>query len=262
MDLVNFQVGAKTISLPILDILLTEQFNNDLTEVPNNNPNFIGVREFMGTPVPIFDLGLILNRHSTNSQNKDIIKQLKNLKQQSKSWLNTLSSEQQGKDVGQEHQHIEFAKWLNDFECDDEDLKTLLFRVKEALNVIYEEFSELDDTTWSAKKVTSKTRLERLFDSAIEQVEIGYKPIIVFTTIDGREPHVGLLVDKVKDSIHVEEDDIKSLDAVTATGFELEAETSRMLKGLIQLEKRHSLIIETKRLFSDELNLGQKTALA
>ncbi|QTH63855.1 chemotaxis protein CheW [Psychrosphaera ytuae] len=258
MDLVNFQVGAKTISLPILDILLTEQYNNDLTEVPNNNPNFIGVREFMGTPVPIFDLGLILNRHSTNSQNKEVIKQLKNLKQQSKIWLSSLSSELQGKDATQEHQHIEFSKWLNEFECDDEDLSTLLLRVKETLTATYEEFSELDDAKWPSKKATAASRLERLFDSAIEQVEIGYKPIIVFTTIDGREPHIGLLVDKVKDSIHVEEEDIKSLDAVTATGFELDPETSRMMKGLIQLDKKHSLIIETKRLFSQE----QQAALA
>lgn len=257
MDLVNFQVGAKTISLPILDILLTEQFNNDLTEVPNNNPNFIGVREFMGTPVPIFDLGMILNHNSTNSQNKTVINQLKLLKEQSQTWLNGLSYEQGATanltKAGTTHEHINFAKWLSEFESDDEDLSTLLNRVKETLSGTYEEFVNAGCDKWAKNKSTVISRLERLFDSAIEQVEIGYKPIIVFTTVDGRNPHVGLLVDRVKDNIHVDESDIKSLDAVTATGFDLDFETKSMLKGLIQLEKKHSLIIETKSLFSQEV---------
>ena len=257
MDLVNFQVGAKTISLPILDILLTEQFNNDLTEVPNNNPNFIGVREFMGTPVPIFDLGMILNQNSTNTQNKAVISKLNELKQQSQSWLNALSYEQGATinltHAGATHEHVNFAKWLSDFESDDEDLSTLLNRVKDTLSQTYDEFASASCDKWTKNKSTVINRLERLFDSAIEQVEVGYKPIIVFTTVDGRNPHVGLLVDKVKDNIHVDESDIKSLDTVTATGFDLDQETKSMLKGLIQVDNKHSLIIETKSLFSQQL---------
>ena len=49
--------------------LLTEQYRNNLTEVPNNNPNFLGAKEFMNVPVPIFDLGRILNNRSTKEFN-------------------------------------------------------------------------------------------------------------------------------------------------------------------------------------------------
>ena len=54
MDLINFRVGHKTISLKILDILLTERYENNLTSLPNENKSFIGVKDYMDTPTPIF----------------------------------------------------------------------------------------------------------------------------------------------------------------------------------------------------------------
>ena len=257
MDLVNFQVGAKTVSLPILDILLTEQFNNDLTEVPNHNPNFIGVREFMGIPVPIFDLGLILNRQSTHTQNSALIETLHQLKYSSCQWVAGISdghktSHSQAQSTATQ-QPSGFLKWLEKFESDDEDLTTLLNRIRESLTQIQSDVTSADNQMLSNDKSTVSTRLERLYDSAIEQVEVGYKPIIVFTTVDGRQPHIGLLVDKVKDNINVDESDIKSLNTVTSVGFDLDSETKAMLKGLIQLEQKHSLIIETKNLFCESL---------
>ena len=72
MELINFKVGCKTISLKILDILLTERFDNNLTTLPNNNKSFIGVKDYMDIPTPVFDLGIILNNISTEQSNKHI----------------------------------------------------------------------------------------------------------------------------------------------------------------------------------------------
>ena len=46
MDLINFRVGQKTISLKILDILLTERYEGNLTSFPNGNPSFLGVKDY------------------------------------------------------------------------------------------------------------------------------------------------------------------------------------------------------------------------
>ncbi len=72
MDLINFRVGQKTISLKILDILLTERYENNLTSLPNENKSFIGVKDYMETPTPIFDLGIVLNNQSTNKTNAEL----------------------------------------------------------------------------------------------------------------------------------------------------------------------------------------------
>ncbi len=229
MDLVNFQVGTKTISLAILNILLTEQYKNNLTEMPNDNPNFIGVKEFMNTPVSIFDLGKILNKRSTAITNQDVVTQLTELK------FNALN------DLAKNKKTNEFLKWHKNFKSEDDDLNSILTKVKELLR----------DEQIQPENKTVNLKLERLFDSAIEQVENNYKPIIVYTTENGRDPLVGLLVDKVSDSIHVDESDIRSLEQITSIGFELDSEVKTMLKGLVQIENKHSLIIDPSCLFKN-----------
>ena len=44
MDLINFRVGQKTISLKILDILLTERYEGNLTSLPNENKSLISLK--------------------------------------------------------------------------------------------------------------------------------------------------------------------------------------------------------------------------
>jgi len=263
MDLVNFQVGAKTVALPILNILLTERYDKDLTEIPNENPSFIGVKDFMNLPVPVFDLGKILNKASTADSNKALAGQLMTFKDDVLNWTTEL-------DLGLNNQttaapttpeQLEYAKWLSGFLCDNEDLLALLQSITAPMSELYQQFQNMqidgaDEASWTRAKVTLSSHIQRLFDSAIEQVEMGYKPIIVFTTTDGREPHVGLLVDKVEDSLHVEESDIKSLDTVTSVGFQLDKQTTSMMQGLVQLENKHSLIIDPSALFIDVTELN------
>ena len=57
MDLVNFRVGEKYIALNILDILVTERYQKDLTTIPTDDKSFLGVKDYVGTPTPVFDLG-------------------------------------------------------------------------------------------------------------------------------------------------------------------------------------------------------------
>lgn len=92
MELINFKVGCKTISLKILDILLTERFDNNLTTLPNNNKSFIGVKDYMDIPTPVFDLGIILNNISTEKSNAHILKQLRIWQDKLLNWFNTLQS--------------------------------------------------------------------------------------------------------------------------------------------------------------------------
>ncbi|TMO94170.1 chemotaxis protein, partial [Pseudoalteromonas sp. S3178] len=87
MDLINFRVGQKTISLKILDILLTERYEENLTDLPNDNPSFLGVKDYMGVPTPIFDLGLILNNQSSHDINRALIDLLMEHEQEQKSWF-------------------------------------------------------------------------------------------------------------------------------------------------------------------------------
>ncbi|WP_440054459.1 chemotaxis protein CheW [Pseudoalteromonas sp. T1lg65] len=263
MDLINFRVGKKTISLQILDILLTERFDDDLTSLPNDNPSFLGIKDYMGKPTPIFDLSIILNKHSSNEENQALINLLSEREQDHKEWLTALEKSiyhgapfEKTKDPKQ----CKFGQWYYSFKTENEDLKALLARFEEPhtrlhgladklLTLCAKDKKQEAIIQFEKEKNTTYNKLMRLFEATKEQIILDHKPIIVFTTQNGQTPYIGLLVDRVEDNIHCEESDIKSLSEVTDIGFEVDKQTKQLMKGLIKLGKKHSLVIDPSAIF-------------
>lgn len=263
MDLINFKVGHKTISLQILDILLTERYDGNLTSLPNKNPSFLGIKDYMGTPTPIFDLGIILNDQSSSAINKALVQLLKEREQDHKAWLSALEQSllhdvpfTKAKDPHQ----CEFGRWYYSFKTENEDLKALLARFEEPHTKLHRLADQLLTMCsegnkaeamklFEKERITTYLKLIRLFESAREQIELDHKPIIVFTTLDGRTPHVGLLVDQVEDNVRCDESEIKSLHELTNVGFDIDPQTRRMMRGLIKRGDKHSVIIEPSAIF-------------
>ncbi len=266
MDFINFKVGSKTIALKILDILLTERFNNDLTELPNNNKSFIGVKDYMGTPTPIFDLGLILNNESTYVAKSTLAKLLQARESDHMEWFRALehSLKNDLPFTKQRDPHkCEFGQWCEQFRTDDEDLQIILKRFDQPhqrLHYLADELYELVQQgnkeqaliVLDKEKRTTYTLLLRLFESAREQILLEYKPIIIFTTKNGQHPHIGLLVDKVEESVNVNKEDIKPLDKLTSIGFDIDPQTRNMMRGLIKMENQHSVIVDPSAIFLNE----------
>ncbi|PKG67774.1 MULTISPECIES: chemotaxis protein [Pseudoalteromonas] len=263
MELINFKVGCKTISLKILDILLTERFDNNLTTLPNNNKSFIGVKDYMDIPTPVFDLGIILNNISTEQSNAHVLKQLRTWQEKLLSWFNTLQSNLLNSSASISSNDAElqdFVMFYKEFNTDNEDLKLTMSRLNEPfqslLKTIKEAISAHNQSDYKQVsallekiKRSNLIQLERLFESAKEQITLDYKPIIVFTTKDGLNPHVGLLVDKVEDNIDYKKEDIKPLDKLTEVGFDLDPQTKNMMRGLIKLSQKHSVLIDPSVIF-------------
>ncbi|WP_024605635.1 MULTISPECIES: hypothetical protein [unclassified Pseudoalteromonas] len=263
MELINFKVGCKTISLKILDILLTERFDNNLTTLPNNNKSFIGVKDYMDIPTPVFDLGIILNNISTEQSNAHVLKQLRTWQEKLLNWFNTLQSNLLNSSASISNNDAElqdFVRFYKEFNTDNEDLKLTMSRLNEPFQSLLETVKEAisahnqsDYKQVSALlekiKRSNLIQLERLFESAKEQITLDYKPIIVFTTKDGLNPHVGLLVDKVEDNIDYKKEDIKPLDKLTEVGFDLDPQTKNMMRGLIKLSQKHSVLIDPSVIF-------------
>ncbi|WP_394192984.1 CZB domain-containing protein [Pseudoalteromonas atlantica] len=266
MDLINFRVGQKTISLKILDILLTERFENNLTSLPNENKSFIGVKDYMETPTPIFDLGIVLNNQSTYITNKQLSDLLVEREKDHLEWLDALeASLTNGTPFNKstDPDKCEFGKWYTNFKTDNEDLKIILDKFDAPHRELHAMAGELLDMQrrlgkekaiahFNTKKRSVFNVLVRLFESAREQINLDYKPIIIFTTKDGHTPHLGLLVDKVEDNINISKEDIKPLDKLTSIGFDIEPQTKNMMIGLIKLEQKHSVLIDPGAIFRPE----------
>tara|TARA_B110000211_G_scaffold15165_1_gene15856 strand:+ start:1017 stop:1865 length:849 start_codon:yes stop_codon:yes gene_type:complete len=264
MELINFKVGCKTISLKILDILLTERFNNDLTTLPNNNKSFIGVKDYMETPTPVFDLGIILNGNSTEQSNKHALEQLRKWQESLEVWFTHLEKSLTKNNAAistNSAQLHNFEVFYQEFQTDNEDLQAIMEKFDQPFKSLLQTMDKATEASSEGnKKQVSKyiinikqnslMQLNRLFEAAKEQITLDYKPIIVFTTKDGSTPHVGLLVDKVEDNVDYKKEDIKPLDMLTEVGFDIDPQTKNMMRGLIKLAEKHSVLIDPSAIFS------------
>lgn len=272
MDLINFRVGQKTISLKILDILLTERFEDNLTSLPNDNKSFIGVKDYMETPTPIFDLGIILNKQSTQETNQALVELFSEWQQKQQQWFTALENSikhNQPFNHNTDVQQSNFAKWYSHFKTENEDLKAIIERFKTPHNRLYTRANKLIELVkqnnekqalveLSIERNSNYMQLIRLFESAKEQILLDHKPIIIFTTKDGRTPHIGLLVDKVEDNISYKKENIKPLDKLTDVGFDIDPQTKNMMRGLIKLENKHSLLIDPSAIFRPQHLMHQQ----
>ena len=266
MDFINFKVGSKTIALKILDILLTERYEHNLTELPNKNKSIIGVKDYLGTPTPIFDLGIVLNDESTHIANQALSELLAAKEKDHQDWLDALETSLTNGvpfEKSTDPDKCAFGKWYNSFKTDNEDLQVIMEKfdaphrelhamAEELLTIKENQSSDTVLASYHEKKRKIFTVLVRLFESAREQVTLDYKPIIIFTTKDGKTPHVGLLVDKVEDSVSVNKEDIKPLEKLTSVGFDIDQQTRHMMRGLINIEDKHSIIIDPGVIFVPE----------
>ena len=233
MDLVNFRVGEKYIALNILDILVTERYQEDLTTIPTDDKSFLGVKDYVGTPTPVFDLGLIMNNVVTEQTNNELVEKFSKGEKEHVDWFATL--EQSIKtgiafDAEKSSHKCEFGAWYDNLTVEDEDLSSLLKRFKEPhkrLHALADKLIGLRDSDQldealrllEAERNGTLIQLRRLFEDAQMQVIESYKPIIVYTTVDGRTPYIGLLVDSVEDSVNIDDDEIKSLNKIIETGL-------------------------------------------
>ncbi|MCL1039330.1 CZB domain-containing protein [Shewanella submarina] len=275
MDFINFKVGQKMVAFKILDILQTEKHDGKLTSLPNNTSSFMGVRDYANKPVPIFDLGIMLNGVSTGLTNQELIKLLADREEDHVTWFKTLRSTiEEGTPFTKacDPHECAFAQWYDSFQTDNEDFADLLKKFDaphkqlhalagEVLELLERDEKEQALKAFRREEHSSYATLMRLFGVAKDQLALDYKPIIVFTTRDGITPDIGLLVDKVEDSVDVEEQDIHPMDDLAHLGFNMQAQTTRLVRGLIHHNNKHSLIMEPRAIVPDPAIINQLSQL-
>jgi chemotaxis signal transduction protein len=267
MDLVNFRVGEKYIALNILDILVTERYQEDLTTIPTEDSSFLGVKDYVGTPTPVFDLGLIMNNTVTQDMNIKLVEIFTMGEREHNNWLNALEDTLKNDTPFKQeksYNKCEFGAWYDNFSIEDEDLSSLLKRFDEPhkrLHLLADKLLALKNSgqieealkIFEVERNGTWVQLQRLFEDAQLQITESYKPIIVYTTVDGRTPYIGLLVDSVEDSVNIDDNEIKSLSKIMETGFKLNEQTQKMLNGIVKINNKYSLIIDSTAIFQQEV---------
>lgn len=257
-EIINFRAGRYKISFEILNILMTEKYEGNATQVPSGDGTLLGVINYQKVPTPIYDLSMILEGVTAEQKNADLIELLHAREKDHVDWLDAL---QESIDTGstftkaKDPHQCAFGKWYDGFDSENTDLMHILKKFDEPHRQIHSLADKLLTIAGSGDKEvalkqlqvhrqTTLNSLRGLFSAAREAITSSYKPVIVYTTLNGSTPCLGFLVDSVDDALTIEENDIKSFSNDGAIQFMGDLNLPNMISGLITKDDVNSLLID------------------
>lgn len=257
-EIINFKAGRFVISFEILNILMTEKYEGNASEVPSGDRTLLGVINYQQVPTPIYDMGYILEGTTAAEKNEALIRTLNEREQEHIDWIDALQeSVDKGKTFtkARDPKQCSFSKWYTNFKSENDDLNHILTKFDEPhtkfhaladniLNLVETSGKEAGLKALKTARKTVLVSLQNLFDAARDIVESSYKPVIVYTTVNGVTPCLGFLVDSVDDALVISEEDIKSFTNSTGIQFMGNLNLPKMISGLVTKDNVNSLLID------------------
>jgi len=239
---------------------MTEKYEGNATQVPSGDGTLMGVINYQKVPTPIYDLSMILEGVTAQEKMSELIDLLHAREKDHVDWLDAL---QDSIDTGaaftkaKEPHQCAFGKWYDNFESENDDLMHILKKFDEPhkeihsladklLNVAEKEGKEKALHELQIHRSTTLNSLRNLFSAARDAVNTSYKPVIVYTTLNGSTPCLGFLVESVDDALTIDESDIKSFSNDGSIQFMGDLNLPTMISGLITKDDVNSLLIDPK----------------
>lgn len=257
-DIINFKAGRYKISFEILNILMTEKYEGNATQVPSGDGTLLGVINYNKVPTPIYDLSMILEGTTAQKRMAELVEKLADMEQEHIDWLEELENAIEFSrpfTKPRDYKQSEFGKWHTSFDSENSDLLHMLTRFSAPLSDLYLLADKaialsLDgqkEDALTAVEITKKTTLlsiRKLYEAARDSVTASHKPVIVYTTSNGTSPNLGFLVDSVDESLTISESDIQSFQNDSAIQFAGNLNLPTMIAGLITKDNINSLLID------------------
>ena len=264
-EIINFKAGQYVISFEILNILMTEKYEDNASKVPSGDNTLLGIINYQNNPTPIYDLSLILEGSTSRQRMKDLIDLLNAREQDHVDWVDALGvSIEQDKPFtkAKDPTQCAFGRWYSEFSSENSDLMHMLRKFDEPHKEIHALADELLAVAQSEGKDvaleklniarnTTLVSLRKLFAAARESVTSSHKPVIVYTTLNGTTPCFGFLVDSVDDTLTITDSDIESFDNNSAITFAGNLNLPSMISGMVTKNNINSLLIDPSKVKTD-----------
>lgn len=265
IEIINFKAGRYKISFEILNILMTEKYEENATQVPSGDGTLLGVINYQQVPTPIYDLSFILEGVTAQKKMDELISLLHAREQDHVSWIDSLEESilhNKNFTKARDPHQCAFGVWYDNFDSDNQDLMHILKKFDEPHKLIHSLADKLltlaekegkDAALQELNKARNTTlySLRKLFEAARESVTSSYKPVIVYTTLNGSTPCLGFLVDGVDDALTIDQSDIKSFENNNGIQFMGNLNLPSMIAGLITKDNVNSLLINPSLVYDE-----------
>lgn len=211
----SFWIGDSLFAINLDQVLSVEQDGSNILPDPFEGRGALGIVKHRGVPVRVFDFSEFLGVSSCEQQKKELIDTLVAREQDHVDWLNalenSLKTDADFAKARDPHQ-CAFGKWYDQFNTRDTDLMDILRQFDEPHKRIHsladhllslKARGQLDQALkeLEVERVTTLGQLRRLFDRARGQISDSIKSVLLFITIDGKEPRVALRLNEISDMI-------------------------------------------------------------
>ena len=159
-EIINFKAGRFIISFEILNILMTEKYEDNASEMPSGDKTLLGVINYQQIPTPIYDLGFILEGVTAKDKNNELIALLNTREQEHIDWLDALQESIENGTTftkAKDARQCEFSKWYENFTTENSDFMHILKK----FDAPHKKIHALADTRGRCgyKAITSRKKL-------------------------------------------------------------------------------------------------------
>lgn len=252
----TFWSGDQWFAAKVENTLSIAQDLENLQPAPSSLRGSLGLVRHQDRPVIICDFASMLKIPSGQEYRKNLVEALNAREQEHIDWLNSLEASLTGEEPftkARDPHQCAFGKWYDNFSTRDEELAEILLRFDEPHKTIHAMADELL-TLKSQGKVDlalNKIKLARLntlaqlrqqFSLARNQISQSIRPVILYLTVDGRTPLIGLLIDEVNDVVTFAKNEMNELDSL---GFGNAITCREMFSGYLSKDGgRECLLID------------------
>ncbi len=268
----TFWSGEQWFAVNVENTLSIAQDLDELQPAPSSLSGALGIIRHQGKPVVICDFSIMLGIPGGLAHKEQLIEDLHSHEQDHVAWVDALEtsliSDEPFTKARDPHQ-CTFGKWYDKFSTYDEELAEILTRFDAPHKAIHALADELltmksQGKTDSALEKFRRAKLDTLvalrqnFAHTRKQISQSIRPIILYLTLDGRTPLIGLLIDKVSDVATFAKSDMNGLDSL---GFGNTIARQEMFAGYLSKDgSRECLLIDASNIMASINTPTQKSA--
>lgn len=225
----TFWSGDQWFAASVSNILSVSQDLENLQPSPFELKGAIGTIRYQSKPVMICDFSKMLGIRSGRELRESLIETLTAREQDHVEWLNALE-DSLNNDVpfskARDPHQCAFGKWYDKFKSRDAELMDILSRFDaphKAIHALADDLLGLK-TTGQLQKALEKlgharnntlAQLRKNFAYARDQINSSIRPVVLYLTVDGSTPLIGLMIDEINDVVSFSKNEMHELSSLS-----------------------------------------------
>lgn len=260
----TFWIGDELFAIDIANILSITQDLDSLLKTPVKSKGLIGIINYLGNPVAVYNFAEMLSIPSTRELKTELVDLLDAREKDHVDWVDALEKSLTDGvpfEKARDPHMCEFGKWYDKFETRDEALTDIMKQFDKPHKKIHaladellglKEQDKLDIALEKlhAARVSTLNYLKKHFSRARDQIQDSLHTVVINITNDDYKPVIALQIDEIHEVMNFTQSDLIGLERI---GLDAIEGMDGYFKGYLGGEDNKSscLLLDTENLLNN-----------